>query len=56
MYLVHQPPVYAFNVLTTTYASLHQPLIYKALTNQGGGVLVYRLYSLLYIKDNHYTT
>ena len=31
--LVHQPPIYAFDAPTTAYASLHQPLIYKALTN-----------------------
>ena len=36
--LVHQPPAYAL---------VHQPLVYKALTNQGGGASVYRPRSLL---------
>ena len=43
---VQQLRVYAFDAPTTTYASLHQPLVYKALTNQGGGALVYRPRSL----------
>ena len=32
---VQQLRVYAFDAPTTAYASLHQPLVYKALTNQG---------------------
>ena len=45
--LVQQLRVYAFNAPTTAYALLHQLLVYKALTNQGGGASVYRLCSLL---------
>ena len=44
---VHQPLVYAFDAPTTAFASLHQPPVYKALTNQGGGASVYRPRSLL---------
>ena len=47
---VQQLRVYAFDAPTTAYASLHQPLVYKALTNQGGGALVYRPHSLLQYK------
>ena len=47
---VQQLRVYAFDAPTTAYASLHQPLVYKALTNQGGGALVYRPRSLLQYK------
>ena len=32
---VQQLRAYAFDAPTTAYASLHQPLVYKALTNQG---------------------
>ena len=34
--------------------SVHQPPTYKALTNQGGGALVYRPDSLLYTIDSHH--
>ena len=44
---VQQLRVYTFDAPTTAYTSLHQPLVYKALTNQGGGVSVYRPHSLL---------
>ena len=37
--------VWCTNYLLTRL--VHQPPTYKALTNQGGGALVYRLYSLL---------
>ena len=30
---VHQERAYVFGAPTTAYASLHQPLVYKALTN-----------------------
>ena len=32
---VHQVRVYAFGAPTTVYTLVHQPLVYKALTNQG---------------------
>ena len=48
---VHQVRVYAFSVLTTR---LRVWCTYKALTNQGGGVLVYRPRSLLYTIDSYY--
>ena len=47
---VHQVRVYVFGAPTTVYASVHQPPAYKALTNQGGGALVYRPRSLLQYK------
>ena len=48
---VHQPRVYAFGVPTTR---LRVWCTSRALTNQGGGVLVYRLHSLLYTIDSHH--
>jgi hypothetical protein len=49
--LVRQVRVYAFDAPTTR---LRVWCTYKALTNQGGGALVYRPRSLLYIIDSHY--
>ena len=49
--LVQQLCVYAFGALTTC---LYVWCTYKALTNQGGGALVYRLCSLLYIIDSYH--
>src|ERR1700685_4631804 len=49
--LVHQVRVYAFSAPTTR---LRVWCTYEALTNQGGGALVYRPRSLLYTIDSHY--
>ena len=48
---VHQVRVYAFGAPTNRLRVWCTP---KALTNQGGGALVYRLRSLLYRIDSHH--
>ena len=48
---VRRVRVYAFSTLTTR---LCVRCTYKALTNQRGGALVYRLRSLLYIINSYY--
>src|SRR3984885_1310399 len=48
---VHQVRVYAFGAPTTR---LRVWCTYEALTNQGGGALVYRPRSLLYTIDSHH--
>ena len=48
---VHQVHVYAFSIPTTR---LRVQCTYKALTNQGGGALVYRPHSLLYTINSHH--
>ena len=48
---VRQVRVYAFGAPTTR---LRVWCTYKVLTNWGGGVLVYRPRSLLYIIDSHH--
>ena len=48
---VRRVHVYAFGALTT---HLRVWCTYKALTNQGGGALVYRLRSLLYTIDSYH--
>jgi len=48
---VHQVRVYAFSALTTR---LRVWCTYEALTNQGGGALVYRPRSLLYIINSYH--
>ena len=48
---VYQVRVYAFGAPTT---HLRVQCTYKALTNQGGGALVYRPRSLLYTIDSHH--
>src|ERR1700731_821036 len=48
---VHQVRVHAFGAPTTC---LRVWCTYEALTNQGGGALVYRPRSLLHIIDSHH--
>ena len=54
MHLVHQVCVYIFSVPTTAYMLMHQPLVYKALTNQGEAhqYIDYAVY--FNIKDSHH--
>ena len=51
---VHRPLVYAFDVPTTAYASLHQPLVYKALTYQGEAHQYIDLVVCFNTKDSHH--
>ena len=52
--LVHQVRIYAFGVLTTVYALVYQPLVYKALTNQGGVHQYIDPVVYLNTKDSHH--
>ena len=51
---VQQLRVYTFNAPTTAYTSLHQPLVYKALTNQGGAHRYIDLVVWFNTKDSHH--
>ena len=51
---VQQLHVYTFDAPTTAYASLHQPLVYKALANQGGAHRYIDLVVYFNTKDSHH--